>query len=79
MDEGVLPEQLGATVRRLRLERGYSQAEFSGACNLERAYMGMIERGEVNISVKTALKISRGLGLGLSTFFYEVERKPQSS
>ncbi len=78
MDEEALAAKLGATVRRLRLERGFSQAGFAGACKLERAYVGMIERGEVNISVRTALKISRGLDLGLAAFFHEVERQPQS-
>ena len=79
MDEGTLAAELGATVKRLRLEQGYSQAEFAGVCKLERAYMGMIERGEVNVSVRTVYKISRGLGLSLPSFFYEVERQPRSA
>lgn len=63
-------------VRRLRSERGYSQAGFAGSCRIERAYMGMVERGEVNISVRTAFKIARGLGLTLTAFFMEVEQCP---
>lgn len=79
MDEGTLAVELGDTVRRLRLERGFSQAGFAEACKLERAYMGMIERGEVNISVRTALKMARRLDLELSAFFREVERQPRSA
>ncbi len=74
MEEEALAGQLGALVRRLRLERGYSQAGFAEVCKIERAYMGMIERGEVNISVRTALKIARGLDLTLSGLFGELEK-----
>lgn len=75
MDEAELAHRFGRTVRRLRMERGYSQAEFAGRCNLERAYMGMVERGEVNASVRTALKIASCLGLSLTALFREVERR----
>lgn len=74
MEEEALAGQLGALIRKLRLERGYSQAGFAETCKLERAYMGMIERGEVNISVRTALKIARGLDVTLSELFGELEK-----
>jgi len=77
MDEEMLAKRVGTTVRRLRLERGHSQASFAQLCRLERAYMGIVERGEVNISVRTAFKIARGLGLDLTAFFCEVERLPK--
>lgn len=73
MEEKALAARLGELIRRLRLERGFSQAGFAEACKLERAYMGMIERGEVNISVRTALKIARGLDLTLSGLFEELD------
>ena len=78
MEEEELAERFGAAVRRLRLQRGYSQAGFAGVCKIERAYMGMIERGEVNVSVRTALKITRGLNFTLADFFSEVEGRPSS-
>ncbi len=74
MEEEALAGQLGAVVRRLRLERGHSQAGFAEVFKIERAYMGMIERGEVNITVRTAMKIAGGLGLTLSGLFVELER-----
>ena len=78
MEEEELAERFGTAVRRLRLHRGYSQAGFAEVCKIERAYMGMIERGEVNVSVRTALKITRGLNLTLTDFFSEVEGPPSS-
>jgi transcriptional regulator with XRE-family HTH domain len=74
MEEQALAVELGGLIRRLRLERGYSQAGFAEACKIERAYMGMIERGEVNVSVRTAYKLARGLDLPLSGLFLELER-----
>jgi DNA-binding XRE family transcriptional regulator len=61
-------------IRRLRLERAYSQEGLAEAAKLERAYVGMIERGEVNVSLKTAFKLARALDLTLSRLFSELER-----
>ncbi|MDP9437473.1 MAG: helix-turn-helix transcriptional regulator [Actinomycetota bacterium] len=79
MEEEALAGGLGALVRRLRLERGYSQAGFAKACKLERPHMGMIERGEVNVSVRTAHKMARTLGLTLSSPVAELERGPDGA
>lgn len=53
--------QLGKMVRALREERGLSQEEFAGLCGVHRTYMGSIERGERNISMKNILRISAAL------------------
>ena len=51
----------GATVRRLRGDRGYSQEGFADACGLDRTYIGGIERGERNPSLKNLSKMARTL------------------
>jgi transcriptional regulator with XRE-family HTH domain len=75
MDKGALAERLGALVQRLRMERGLSQEAYAQACGLERAHVGKIERGEVNVTVATTLKLVDGLGLSLSGFFAELEKE----
>ena len=45
--------QLGATVRRLRVERGGSQDVLSDRSGLHRAHIGEIERGETNVTLQT--------------------------
>lgn len=58
-------ERLGAAVRKLRKERGYSQESFAIKAKLGRSYMGQIERGEINISIDNIEKIARGLEMSV--------------
>jgi transcriptional regulator with XRE-family HTH domain len=74
MEKRALARKFGALVQRLRLERGFSQDTFAQACRLERAHVGKIERGEVNVTVATTLKLARGLDLTLSGMFLRLEQ-----
>lgn len=49
-------------VRYQRTERSWSQEELADRCNLHRTYIGAIERGERNITIKTLFKIAEALG-----------------
>jgi len=75
MEKRALAERLGALVRRLRLERGFSQEAYAQACGLERPHVGKIERGEINVTVATTLKLVQGLDLTLTGFFAELEKE----
>lgn len=75
MEKRALAEKFGTLVQRLRLERGFSQETFAQACGLERAHVGKIERGEVNVTVATTLRLIDGLDLTLTGFFAELERE----
>lgn len=74
MEEEELAERFGALIRKLRLERAYSQEGLAQAAKLERAYVGKVERGEVNVSVRTALRLSKALDLTLSGLFLKLEQ-----
>ena len=75
MEKRTLARKFGALVQRLRLERGFSQEVFAQTCRLERAHVGKIERGEVNVTVATTLKLIRVHDLTLSAFFLELEKE----
>ena len=53
--------QFGKKVRTLRKAQGFTQESFALHCNIDRSYMGCIERGEQNISLVQIQKIAKGL------------------
>jgi transcriptional regulator with XRE-family HTH domain len=61
--ENEVLKQLGQRIRNLRLKAGLSQEKLSFACNLDRTYIGSVERGERNISLINLTKISSALGI----------------
>ena len=63
-----LYQKLGGRIEELRKEKGFTQEELAEKAGLHRAYFWDIEQGR-NISVRTAYKISRALGVSLSEFF----------
>ena len=56
-------DALGAAVRRLRLERDYSQERLSLEAGLHRNYVGRVERGELSPTFEPLVAISRALGI----------------
>lgn len=61
------PKKLfGNKVRAVRKERGWSQEELADACELDRTYIGGIERGERNVSIMNIAKIAQALGVKAS-------------
>lgn len=59
-------ERFGQRVRDLRKEQGYSQEGFAAACELDRTYIGGIERGERNVALRNIETIAQTLGITLS-------------
>jgi transcriptional regulator with XRE-family HTH domain len=57
---------LGRRIRKLRGQKGWSQEEFADVCGVNRSYMGRIERGELNLTLDSLLKISKGLKRSVS-------------
>jgi XRE family transcriptional regulator, regulator of sulfur utilization len=57
-----LGERFGLTVRQLREARGWSQERLASRADLNRSYMGEIERAAVMPSLATAAKLASALG-----------------
>jgi transcriptional regulator with XRE-family HTH domain len=74
MAEEELAKRFGGLVRRLRQERGYSQEDFSFRVGLHQTYVSSVERGERNVTIGTADRIARALGVPLSSLFNELEQ-----
>jgi transcriptional regulator with XRE-family HTH domain len=68
-----LQQQVGKRIKALREARGLSQEALAGICNLHRTYVGLIERGERNLSLSTIEVLARGLGVAPSELFSGTE------
>jgi len=60
-DEKIFLQQIGDRIRDLRAEAELSQEKLAFACDLDRTYIGSVERGERNISVLNLKKVAKAL------------------
>lgn len=60
-----LLEKFGEKVREERLKRGLSQEDLAGKAGVHRTYIGMIERGEKNITLINIKKVAKALDLAI--------------
>jgi transcriptional regulator with XRE-family HTH domain len=61
--EGQLQQAVGRNVRRWRERRGLSQEALADQLGLHRTYVGGIERGERNLSLKSVERLAEQLGV----------------
>lgn len=54
-------ERIGNQIREFRIKADLSQEKLAFACDLDRSYIGSVERGERNISVINLRKIAKAL------------------
>jgi DNA-binding XRE family transcriptional regulator len=65
---------LGVTVRQLRGIGGLSQERLGFAAELHRNYIGAIERGEINPTLRVLCKVGYGLRVPVSDVLVMAER-----
>jgi ribosome-binding protein aMBF1 (putative translation factor) len=59
----------GQRVRDIRLKKDLSQEGLAELCELDRSYIGGVERGERNVSLINIMKIADALGISAREFF----------
>jgi transcriptional regulator with XRE-family HTH domain len=62
---------LGEVVRAKRKAQGLSQEALADKADIDRSYMGGIERGEHNLAIMNLLKIADALGVKASVLLDE--------
>lgn len=67
-----LVAKFGQKIREERLKQELSQEGLAEKASLHRTYIGMIERGEKNITLLNIQKLALALGLSLSDLFKEL-------
>jgi len=53
--------QFGQLVRKYRKEKNMSQEQLALLCNMDRSYLGRIERGEVNLTLEKIYDLASNL------------------
>lgn len=59
----------GEAVREARKSKKLSQEQLADRAGLHRTYIGMIERGEKNITLSNISKIAKALDVSMSELF----------
>lgn len=64
-----IEKRLGDQLKIVRLKKGLTQEQLAELSGLHRTYIGSVERGERNITVKNLYKILLAMNCSLSDFF----------
>ena len=64
---------LGDIMRQGRKRLKLSQEDFAELCDLQRTYIGQVERGEKNISFINILRLARALKVKPSALFRDAD------
>ena len=68
-----IAKALGRAIRARRESLGLSQEELAAGAGVHRTYLGAIERGERNPSLRNICRIARALSIPLSVLLGEAE------
>ena len=71
--------KLGSRVRKFRERIGISQEELAHNADLDRTYVGGVERGERNLGVLNLLRLAAALGCSASTLLSGVALGKEAS
>lgn len=58
-------QRFAESLRRLRIQKGFSQEALAELADLHRTYVGSVERGERNISIDNMEALATALGVEL--------------
>lgn len=69
MDKNEYLVRFGKRMKELRKQKGLSQEKLALLCELDRSYVGSVERGERNISLINIHKIAMALNVNTTELF----------
>jgi transcriptional regulator with XRE-family HTH domain len=69
--------KFGAAVRRHRRMASMTQEEFALKCEIDRSYLGGVERGERNLTLVNVIKICDALKVNPSEMLADLDKWPK--
>ncbi len=57
---------LGVALRRIRLEKSISQEKLALLAEVDRSYVGRVERGDNNVAVLTLIRLARAMDISMA-------------
>lgn len=65
-------KKFGQRLKTLRKEKGMTQEDLAFKVKVDRSYMGFVERGEKNVTLKRLVDISKAFQITLSELFRSI-------
>ena len=62
---------LGGAIRRIRLSKNISQEKLALLAEVDRSYVGRVERGDNNVAVLTLARLASALDISISKLLKE--------
>ncbi|MBM4102570.1 MAG: helix-turn-helix transcriptional regulator [Planctomycetes bacterium] len=57
--------RMGQAIRKIREKKGLSQEKLADMADLHRTYIGQVERGEKNLTLRSLERIAKALGVNI--------------
>lgn len=64
---------LGEAIRRIRQTKEISQENLALLAEVDRSYVGRVERGDNNVAILTLAKLANALGVSLEILMHEAQ------
>lgn len=64
---------LGEAIRRVRLSMGISQEKLALLAEVDRSYVGRVERGDNNVAVLTLARLAQALDISIAKLMQEAK------
>ena len=62
-------KSLGVQIRKIREQKNLSQQSLADLCNMPKSTIARVERAEVNVTLKTLIKIANAIEISPLQFF----------
>ncbi|HWY10583.1 MAG TPA: helix-turn-helix transcriptional regulator [Bacteroidia bacterium] len=60
-----LLKRIGENIVKFRKIKGLTSQDLGYLCDIDKSQLGKIEKGKINVTVKTLIKIANELGISL--------------